>query len=106
MFGHSHLQYSLRPGLCHSFFCHTMHNITSPSSACDASSIPYPTVFGATILDLTATPVTNYTTEVSDQFYYNHPSISVRGLDYCNITITYTHEGQNDTINVEIWLSM
>lgn len=106
MFSHSRLQYYLRPGLCHSFFCNTMHNITAPSSACDAGFIPYPTVFGATILDLTATPVTNYTTEVSDQFYYNHPSISVRGVDYCNITVTYTHEGQHDTINVETWLPM
>lgn len=84
----------------------TMQNITTPFSACNASSIPHPTVFGATILNLSANLVQNFTTDVSDQFFYNHPSISVRGLDYCNVTVTYTHEGQNDTINVETWLPL
>jgi hypothetical protein len=85
-------------------FYNTMQNLTTLFSACNASSIPYPTVFGATILDLSATLVQNYTQEVSDQVYYNHPSVSVKNVDYCNVTVTYTHEGQNDTVNVETWL--
>lgn len=75
-------------------------------SACAASAIPYPTVFGAEILGLSANLVQNYSKEVSDQYYYNHPSISVKGIDYCNVTVTYTHPGQDDRINVETWLPM
>ncbi|KAH6612400.1 Tannase/feruloyl esterase [Boeremia exigua] len=83
-----------------------MQSINVPSSACNASSIPNPIVFGAQVLGLTATLVQNFTREVSDQLYYNHPSISVRNVDYCNVTVTYTHKGQNDTINVETWLPL
>jgi hypothetical protein len=74
------------------------------TSACAASAIPFPTVFGAEILNLSASLVQNFTQDVSDQLFYNHPSISVKGIDYCNVTVTYTHPGQNDTINVETWL--
>ncbi|KAH8725721.1 Tannase/feruloyl esterase [Phaeosphaeriaceae sp. PMI808] len=77
-----------------------------PASACAASAIPYPTVFGAEILSLSANLVQNFTQDVSDQIFYNHPSISLKGIDYCNVTVTYTHPGQNDTINVETWLPM
>lgn len=77
-----------------------------PWSACAASSIPFPTVFGAEILGLTANVVQNYSTEVSSEYYYNNPSVSVKGIDYCNVTATYTHPGQDDTINVETWLPL
>lgn len=83
-----------------------MNASTVPLSACAASAIPYPTVFGAEILGLTANLVQNYSTEVSSQWYYNNPSISVKGIDFCNVTVTYTHPGQDDTINVETWLPM
>lgn len=82
-------------------------NISSiPASACAASAIAYPTAFGTKILNLSANLVQNYSEEVSDQWYYNHPSVSVKNIDYCNVTVTYTHPGQNDTINVETWLPM
>ncbi|KAL1879260.1 hypothetical protein Daus18300_001839 [Diaporthe australafricana] len=83
-----------------------MNSSVVPLSACAASAIPYPTLFGAEILDLSASLVQNYSREVSDQLFYNHPSISLKGIDYCNVTVTYTHPGQNDTINVETWLPM
>jgi hypothetical protein len=56
---------------------------------------------GVEIVNLAASLVFNFTHGVSDQFFFNHPSISVKDVDYCNITATYTHPGQNDTINVE-----
>ncbi|KAF2182945.1 tannase and feruloyl esterase [Zopfia rhizophila CBS 207.26] len=77
-----------------------------PTLACAASAIPYPSVFGAEILGLSANLVQNFSRDVSDQLFYNHPSISLKGLDYCNVTVIYTHPGQNDTINVETWLPM
>jgi hypothetical protein len=82
-------------------------NVSSiPASACVTSAIAYPSVFGAEILNLSANLVQNFSEEVSDQVYYNHPSVSVRNIDYCNITVTYTHPGQNDTVNVETWLPL
>jgi hypothetical protein len=83
-----------------------MTSITVPASSCVASAIPTPTVFGAEILTVAATLVQNYSSSISDQYYYNHPSATLTGIDYCNITVTYTHPGQNDTINVESWLPM
>jgi len=82
-------------------------NVSSiPASACATSAIAYPAAFGTEILNLSANLVQNYSEEVSDQLYYNHPSVSVKNVDYCNVTVTYTHPGQNDTINVETWLPM
>jgi hypothetical protein len=82
-------------------------NVSSiPASACVTSAIAYPSVFGAEILNLSANLVQNFSEEVSDQVYYNHPSVSVRNIDYCNITVTYTHPGQNDKVNVETWLPL
>lgn len=83
-----------------------MANVTVPVSSCTASAIPTPTLYGAEILAISATPMLNYTASVSDQYYYNHPSIAVNGVDFCNITVTYTHPGQNDTISVENWLPL
>jgi len=79
-----------------------MQNLTSTLSACSACSIPYPVVFGATIQNLTATLVQNYTGAFNPSTNTN--SIAARNIDFCNVTVTYTHEGQNDTINVETWL--
>jgi hypothetical protein len=83
--------------------------MTSPvfnNTACIPANIPHPTLFGAEILLVSASLVENFTRDVSDQLNYGHPSISINGVDYCNITVTYTHPGQNDTLNVETWLPM
>ncbi|KAI4660213.1 uncharacterized protein J4E79_006018 [Alternaria viburni] len=79
-----------------------MQNLTVPFSACNASSIPYPVVFGANVTGLTAALVQNYTGAFDTST--NKPSPAALGLDFCNVTVTYTHEGQNDNINVETWL--
>lgn len=77
-----------------------------PLSTCVNTTFTYPSVLGAEILSVSANLVQNFTRTVSDQLYYNHPSITVNGIDYCNVTVTYTHPGQNDTINVENWLPL
>lgn len=83
-----------------------MNVSTVPPTACAASAIPYPTVFGAEILGLSANLVQNYSKQVPAEYYHNHPSTSVNGIDFCNVTVTYTHPGQDDTIYVETWLPM
>ena len=82
-----------------------MSNTTTvPVLACNASAIPFPALFGAKIINLSANLVQNFSRDVYYQLYYNHPSITVRNVDFCNITVTYTHPGHNDSINVETWL--
>jgi len=34
----------------------------------------------------------------------DHYSVNVTDLDACEVTITYTHPGYNDTINTSVWL--
>lgn len=79
---------------------------TMSASACTSATFTYPSLLGAQFLSVTANLVQNLTREVTDQLYYNHPSISLKGVNYCNVTVTYTHPGQNDTINVENWLPL
>ena len=102
-----YLSASVSQLVCLSSFRFDKMNVSSiPASACATSAIAYPAAFGTEILRLSANLVQNYSEEVSDQLYYNHPSVSVKNVDYCNVTVTYTHPGQNDTINVETWLPM
>ncbi|KAI8175185.1 hypothetical protein K4K51_007763 [Colletotrichum sp. SAR 10_75] len=77
-----------------------------PVSACADANIPIPSLYGAEILSLTAVPVLNYTQTASQDYNYNHPTIKAEGVDFCNITITYTHPGQDDSLGVETWLPL
>lgn len=65
--------------------------------ACSAISIAVPKLLGAQVLDLTASEV------------YRHDKLGEGGtaaLDFCNVTVTYTHPGQNDTIHTQVWLPL
>ncbi|OJJ86317.1 uncharacterized protein ASPGLDRAFT_33233 [Aspergillus glaucus CBS 516.65] len=53
-----------------------------------------------------SSPVTNFSFDVFGAFNYNHGKILVTNASFCNITVTYTHPGQNDHINVETWLPL
>lgn len=77
-------------------------NGSLPSLAC--SAIPTPSVFGAEFLSMKTTFVTNYSQFVHTGYYTNHGSVNVTNASFCNVTLTYTHPGQNDSINVQVWL--
>ncbi|KAH7089730.1 Tannase/feruloyl esterase [Paraphoma chrysanthemicola] len=59
--------------------------------SCDANTLPTLELFGASILSINAVQVSN-------------SPLSNPPTSFCNVTITYTHPGQNDTINTGIWL--
>ncbi|CAG8195587.1 unnamed protein product [Penicillium salamii] len=71
---------------------------------CSTASIASPVVFGAEILSLTASWVQNYTMYVPATFNYNHGNEALQNVDFCNITVQYTHPGHDDLITVETWL--
>ncbi|KAL0942056.1 feruloyl esterase-like protein 2 [Colletotrichum truncatum] len=77
--------------------------ITSPANPCVVSSFTNPSVFGAEILAINAAPVSNFTLSLPsvDIGVSNPPTV-----EFCNVTVTYTHPGQNDKINVETWLPL
>lgn len=60
------------------------------SEAISSSAIP-----GIQITQLVASPVNGYTTQA--------PSLNAT-LNFYNVTVTYTHPGWNDSINVYLWL--
>lgn len=59
-------------------------------ATCSPDAIPTPELFGGQILSLTATSLINYGGNVS----------------FCNITVQYTHPGQDDKINVYVFLPL
>ncbi|KAI1634774.1 Tannase/feruloyl esterase [Biscogniauxia mediterranea] len=73
------------------------------SLACTPSTFS-PTLFGADILSVQASLVSNYSASVPDAYRLTAPSIEVRNLTFCNVTVTYTHPGTDDSVNVEAWL--
>lgn len=64
-----------------------------PAIECSPSAIPTPAVFGAEILSLEASWVRNFTLDVPGNFNYNHGAQSVQNVDFCNVTVTYSHPG-------------
>lgn len=81
-----------------------MNLSTVPLSACSPSAISAPVVFGAEILSLSASWVSNFTLYVPAEFNYNHGDVAVNNAEFCNITVAYTHPGTGDHITVETWL--
>lgn len=73
-------------------------------TACSPSAIATPALFGAEILSLSASWVQNFTLDVPATFNYNHGDSSVQNVEFCNVTVTYTHPGYDDRITVETWL--
>jgi hypothetical protein len=74
------------------------------TSLCVAENLATPIVHGAEILSLTAAPVTNLSMSVPSYLNPNHGDIEVENTNFCNVTVQYTHPGQNDKITLETWL--
>lgn len=62
--------------------------VVPPATNCTPSALPTPSIFGASILTINASESTLAPTSIS----------------FCNVTLTYTHPGQNDLIT--IWLGL
>lgn len=73
--------------------------------ACNATTFD-PVLFGAQILTLEADVVTNYSASVPEAFRYIAPAVELQNASFCNVTLSYTHPGQDDEIFVEAWLPL
>lgn len=76
----------------------------SLSQACIPATFGNLTVFGANILSINASLVTNYSASVPAVYRYTQPSTQLQNATFCNVTVSYTHTGQNNNIIVEAWL--
>jgi hypothetical protein len=71
------------------------------TSRCTSRFFDIPQLPGATIIAIEASKVDNFT-----EFSLS-PGSSRSGIyciQFCNVTITYTHPGWNDNIHVQVWL--
>lgn len=72
--------------------------------ACNPDDIPIPKYFGTKVTSLMAKEMRGFMDfPVGDFSMINY---SKDPLDFCNVTITYTHPGQGDEVNVYLWLPL
>ena len=84
------------------FFTHRLAASPAVADHCREGAIKSPEVFGVKITSVSAAPVTNFSASFPQ--IDPHPVLNIEGLSFCNVSIHYTHPGQNDTIKVEVWL--
>ncbi|KAI1140286.1 tannase and feruloyl esterase [Hypoxylon sp. FL0543] len=76
----------------------------SANHSCVGSTFSTLTLFGAQTLSVEAGIVSGYNFDVPTGWRYSQPAANVQNETFCNVTVTYTHPGRNDSINVETWL--
>lgn len=70
---------------------------------CNSSSLSGLDVFGAKVLSLDATPIFNHTSYTA-AYQGTNLDGTWSGLNFCNVTVQYTHPGRDDEINVYLVL--
>lgn len=76
----------------------------SSLNTCSPSTFGGLSFFGAKVLSIDANLVTNFSASVPAVSRVVQPAVELRNATFCNVTVTYTHPGQGDNINVETWL--
>ncbi len=74
------------------------------SAACVPATFSGLGLFGAEVLSINTTLITNFNAYVPDIVRFTQPTIVVQNATFCNVTVSYTHPGQNDNIIIETWL--
>ncbi|KAI9150074.1 feruloyl esterase B precursor protein [Paramyrothecium foliicola] len=71
------------------------------TQACSARRFKFPDIEGTALLDITAVPITNFSA-------ISAPPAAFTGgfftASFCNVSVTYTHPGSGDAVNVQAWL--
>jgi hypothetical protein len=78
-------------------------SLIQASPSCQPDAINPPNIPGAKITTLQATSIRNYVPWPAALGSLPAPE---RPLDFCNVTLTYTHPGWNDEVNVYVWLPL
>lgn len=75
-------------------------------TACIASSIPTPSLWGTSVLSVQANIVSDYSLELLQGVYPSHDARNVTSISFCNYSIIYTHPGWDDRINSQFWFPL
>lgn len=79
--------------------------LTQSFSYCSAGAIPFPTIFGAEFTSVQASLVQNFSLSPLAGGYRLHRDDSFgSNMSFCNVTLTHTHPGQDDSITSQVWL--
>lgn len=73
------------------------------TDACIPSTFE-PSIFGLDVISIEANLVTNYSAVVLEALRFVDEGVELVDASFCNVTVEYTHPGQNDDILVETWL--
>lgn len=73
-------------------------------SRCVPATFQTLSLLGAEVVSLSATLVVNHSASVPAIDRFTQPPVEVQNATFCNITVSYTHPGQNDALVVEAWL--
>jgi hypothetical protein len=74
--------------------------------SCSVDAIAQPELFGGKVVGFEVNLVENHNATAYSALYYGHPTTVAENVNFCNITVTLTHPGYGDEINVETWLPM
>lgn len=77
-----------------------IQEILNEETMCSVNRIKHPEIYGLQILNLAATNMKNYTMPPLAPGYGEE----IHSLNFCNVTVTYTHPGWDDAIRVIIYL--
>lgn len=81
-----------------------MSSLVSLSSACAPSTFASLQVFGTQILNIETHLVTNFSASVPAALRFTQPPIEFHNATFCNVTVSYTHPGQDDQVFAYAWL--
>ena len=89
---------------------------------CNVDAIPKPESFGTFVTNLQAKEVRGWNSDTTSRDRDDHTRTRswngytplgllettppTEAIDFCNVTITYTHLGLNDEVNVYVWLPL
>lgn len=84
----------------------TVSQLVTPAFAagpasCSGNAIPPPQVFGTKVVDVRALEVRGY-----EYKSLIPPPEPIPPIDFCNVTVTYTHPGWEDRVAVYVWLPL
>ncbi|WDK10675.1 tannase and feruloyl esterase [Colletotrichum graminicola] len=71
---------------------------------CVSNTFPSLSLLGAEFRSIEASVVTNYSGWIPSGWRFSQPSIDIHNASFCNVTVSYTHPGHDDIVNVEAWL--
>lgn len=74
------------------------------ATLCNADTFSSLSVPGAMVLSIVATLVTGFNADSPAMARFSQPAASLSDATFCNVTVSYTHPGQEDQILVETWL--